>query len=122
MTPEELRDIDHKVLDALGIAIEYWSAEKDPAPEDLRGPMVEREDETFFECRPSADLNAAMYAAEKAGLFDAHEEYCDDIFRLSRGWDGWDAIRFADPYTSGNSHISGPLAICQCILRFKGKA
>lgn len=124
MTPEELTGIDRKVAEACGIRYCLEKNGMPRPPTSLLSSAGEflalRLGRTPF--RPSTDWNDAMFAAEKAGLFDGEPDQCGELFRLSRDWDGWDAERMAGQCINGSSHISGPLAICQCILRFKGKS
>lgn len=97
MTEEELSEIDDKVSEAIG---------RDPYEARLNGFM------------PSTDWNDAMFAAEKAGLWDWNVALrCADGTWVVDSIDQWGSL-----YCDEAKSESGPLCICQAILKLKGQA
>lgn len=86
-----------------------------------------KEDWNLFEKHPpfSTDMNAAMFAAEKFGLFDYSQ--CGmslGKYMTAEGYPAWSVYDAEEFYMRGEGYslyeaTTGPLAICRAILALK---
>ena len=103
-------ELDRAVAEAVGLEVVGGGVD-----EDGEVWVVNEDGRTSREFRPSADLNAAFAAAERAAVF----VWAAGMQRLVDGWRVYDPIR---PRRSGSVQSSPALAICAAILELKAGA
>lgn len=137
MTPEELNEVDRKLKEVVETAHGPVSWPEEVNDEEL--DEIDRKVQEVVEVthgpiavsyfKPSTDWNAAMFAAEKAGIWK--KRYWDNLsdraietlvgVAAPSEHDSW-RCTFVDASKGGVDSVSaetGPLAICNAILQLK---
>lgn len=120
MTPEQIDALSGQELDkAVAHAIELtFSAVTTKGEYDQKTTTTIFHSETGQMFRPSSDWNDAMFAAEKAGLFDATSRVTPTLRRFNGKWQ-FQHINQNGSTTQCNKTTdhSGPTTICREILK-----